>query len=71
MKIMMRENIETYYPNYAKLSDFGSHLRAHCVTDSRCCAFCLRPAFRNLWGVPSWTDFGIPCGTLGSIVLTF
>ena len=33
-------------------------------------AFVLLPVFRNLWGVPAWTDLGLPCGTLGPMFLT-
>ena len=64
---IMRKNIETYYPKYSKLSDFGSHFGTNCLADSRCGAFCLRPVFQNLWAVPPWTDFGRPRGTLGPI----
>ena len=31
----------------------------------------LRPVFRNLWGVPVWTEFDLPWGTLGPMFSTF
>ena len=36
-------------------------------TISRPGALFLWPVFRTLWGVPRWTDFGFPWGTLGLI----
>ena len=57
-------------PNYAKKSDVGSPFGASCLNLSRSSAFVLILVFRNLQGVPPWTDFGLPCGTLGPILLT-
>ena len=41
-----------------------------CVAVSRGGAFYSRPVFRNLWGVPPWTDLGLPWDTLGPILST-
>ena len=62
---MMRKNIEKCSPKYALVSDCGYHFGTIFVNLSYGSAFCLRPVFRNLWGVPPWTDLGLPCGTLG------
>ena len=64
---MIRKIIPEYYPKYTKFSSVGSHFGASCLNLSRCGAFCLRSVFRNLWG---WTDFGLPCGTLGPMFST-
>ena len=64
----MRGDIEKYYQTYAKSYDLGSHFGPSCVIDSRGGAFFSRPVFRNLWGVPPWTDFGIPWDTLDPIL---
>ena len=68
---MMRKNIGQDYQKYAKVADVGSHLGASCVVDSRASVFVSRPIFRNLLGVPPWTDFGLPWGTLRPTLLTF
>ena len=65
------KNIENYHPKYANISDFGFHFGASCMADSRGGAFFSRPVFRNLWGVPPWTDVGLPWGTLAPILSSF
>jgi hypothetical protein len=57
---MMRENIGKYHQKDRQPYDLGSHFGASCMADSRPGAFFLRPVFRNLWGVPPWTNFGLP-----------
>ena len=61
--------IETYYLNYVKLSDIGFHFGASCLIDSRSAAFlffatCFSEPLR---GTP-WNDFGLPWGTLDTIL---
>ena len=46
---MMGKNMKN---KYSKLSDLGSHVGASRLKLPRCGAICLRPVFRNLWGVP-------------------
>ena len=65
---MMRENIEKYRQKYRQPCDLGSHFGACCMIVSRGGALFLRPVFRNLWGVPPWTNFGLPWGILGPIL---
>ena len=65
---MMRKNIENDHQQYRQPCDLGSHIGACCMILSRCGAFVLRPVFRNLWGVPPWTNFDLPLGILGPIL---
>ena len=67
---MMQKDIEKGHPKYTKVFDLGSRFGASCLKCSRCGALFLQPVFRKLWGVPPWTDFGIPRSTLGPIYLT-
>ena len=65
---MMRKNIERYHRKDRQPCDLGSHFGTSSMADSRPGAFFLRPVFRNLWGVPPWTNFGLPWGILGPML---
>ena len=56
---MTWNNIDKYYPQYAKLSDLGSYFGVSCLNLSSSSAFVLRPIFRNLCGVPAWTNLDL------------
>ena len=62
------ENIKTYHHEYNKLSDAGYHFGTSCLKSSSSGAYCLRPVFRNLWGVLPWADLGLPWDTIGLIL---
>ena len=67
----MRKSIENQSPKYIKFSDLGCHCETICVMVCGPGAFLFGTCFRNLWGIPPSTDFGLPGGTLGPILLTF
>ena len=62
---MMWENIDKDHQKDRQPCNLGSHFGASCMADSRPGAFFLQPVFRNLWGGPPWTYFGLPWGILG------
>ena len=67
----MRTNIEKNHPKIAKLLDWGFYFGNSCLNLSRCRAFLFATCFRTFWESTTWTDFGIPWGTLGPIFLTY
>ena len=64
---IMWKHLERYL-KYFKLPDVGTHLGVSCMAFSSGSASFSRPTFRNLWGVPPWTDSGLPWCTLGPIL---
>ena len=54
----IRQTFKLWFPFWSQLRDWFQGWRV----------LFSRPAFRNLWGYPHWTDFGLPWDTLGPML---